>query len=269
MAEIAVGALRSKIELTLHTYHATRTWWGRGVESGKPQIIGMRQYLALAGRIQQNAAKDDPYADDWMLRIDAKLDEVRNILDPIYKWSMDVLADVPEELNIEENISQKPFKTGVYPGGQQGWQGIHLLIRYDRVVRNILLAQHIAMITRDEAHEKFRVSGNAIRSLCTSTQRYPGLSGTTRDDFEAQNARARAAIDKWGELHPDVLSCARRSPYAPIARTPVATTESGSGNADTKSAAPDLDQLQLEVQAAKPEEVGSGQGLLGEGDELE
>lgn len=256
MADIDVGALRSKIELTLHTYHATRTWWGRGVESGKPQIIGMRQFLALVGRIQQNAAKDDPYSDDWMLRIDAKLHDVKNILDPMYAKSEALLASVPEELSIAENISQKPFRTGVYPGGQQGWQGIHQLIRYDRIVRNILLAQHIAMIVRSDAHEALRISANAIRGLCSAPQRYPGLSGATRDDFAAANARARDAVAKYGELAPDVLSGIRRSPYAPPLRQRDGVADKGTYED------PDEDNLEhLVDQATKPEPVAGGDPL--------
>lgn len=258
MADIDVGALRSKIELTLHTYHATRTWWGRGVESGKPQIIGMRQFLALAGRIQQNAATDDPYSDDWMLRIDAKLGEAKSILDPIYMQAEAILDAVPEELSIAENISQKPFRTGVYPGGQQGWQGIHLLIRYDRIVRNILLAQHIAMIVRSDAHETLRISGNAIRGLCSAPQRYPGLSGATRDDFAAKNARARDAVAKYGELHPAVLTGDRRSPYAPLIRQ-----RAGIDKVSVLESQDEEVLEQLIEQATKPEQPDIGTGLLG------
>ncbi|WP_197471127.1 PFL_4669 family integrating conjugative element protein [Azotobacter vinelandii] len=241
------GALRSKIELKLHTYHAVRIWWGRGVESGRPQIIGMRQYLALAGRIQQAAAIDDPYADFWMLAIDRRIEETRRILEPLLEQTKAILASIPEELTVEDNVSQKPFTTGVYPGGQQGWLGIHVLIQYDRVVRNILLTQHVALITRRQANQMLVSASKAIRSLCECTRRYPGPSGTTRDDFAANNARARAAIERFGELPKAVLEGTQRSPFAPLIRKP-------SQKASSEEAEELMQQDVLEDQASKAED---------------
>ena len=56
-----------------------------------------------------------------------------------------------------------------------------------------------------------------MRSLFSLAQQYR-YSGTTRDDFAAKNAAARAALEKFGELPQDVLEGTRRSRFAPIAR---------------------------------------------------
>ena len=59
---------------------------------------------------------------------------------------------------------------------------------------------------------------HALRSLFSLAQQYR-YSGTTRDDFAAKNAAARAALEKFGELSQDVLEGTRRSRFAPpIAR---------------------------------------------------
>lgn len=252
MAEpINPGALRSKINLSLHTTHATRIWWGRGVDSGKPQIVGMRQYLALAGRIQQAATADDPYADQWMLTIDERIKTVQHILDPLYLRTREILDTIPAELSVADNMSMKPFTTGVYPGGQQGWQGIHALIQYDRIARNILLCRHIALITHAQSEDLFQVAGRAIRSLCGCTRRYPGPSGATRDDFAANNARAQAAQQRLGVLPAEILEGKKRSPYAPPVRKPQAQPTP----AETQQAEAELQQQEtLEHQASKPEE---------------
>lgn len=212
----SMGALRSKINLSLHTYHATRLWWGRGVESGKPQIIGMRQFLFLVGAVQRNATRDDPYADHWMLQIDAKLEDVRSRVDVLLADSEKLLKQIPEELTIEENVNQKPFMTPVYTGGQQGWLALRLLIDFDRLARNILLASHVALISRNDAFDLLRSANHDLRSLCAFPQRYPGYSGVTRDDFAANNAKAREAREKFGDLPKDVLEGTLRSPYAPM-----------------------------------------------------
>ncbi|MCE8005319.1 PFL_4669 family integrating conjugative element protein [Billgrantia ethanolica] len=229
----SMGALRSKINLSLHTYHATKAWWGRNAESGKPPIIGMRQFLFLAGAVQRNVTRDDPYADYWMLLIDEKLADVRAKLDAAMADAEALLEQIPSELAIEENVNQQPFTTPVYTGGQQGWLALRLLIDFDRLARNILLATHVALMTRKDSIRFLDAVNHEIRSLCAFPQRYPGYSGVTRDDFAANNAKAREAREKFGELPDDVLKGTRRSPYAPeiqkphqTAATPGPATES-------------------------------------------
>lgn len=220
MAVDRLGALRSKIDLTLHTHHAARIWKGRGVETGRPQIIGMRQFLLICGAIKQNAAKDDPYADHWLLQLDAKLAETRTQLDQRLKELDNLLAQLPPELDVEENLNQQPLKVPVYTGGQHGWLALRLLIDFDRFVRRVMLAHHIALIGRRQMEEYVRVGGHLLRSLCASTQKYPGFSGATRDDFAANNAKARDAIEKFGALPDDVLTGKRRSEFAPPTAKP-------------------------------------------------
>ncbi|EPC00566.1 hypothetical protein L861_06410 [Litchfieldella anticariensis FP35 = DSM 16096] len=210
-----LGALRSKIELTLHTHHAVRLWHGRGVESGLPQIIGMRQFLLLAGKIKQNAAKDDPYADYWLLKLDDRLKHARIQLDQRLNQSHTLLEKLPAELEVEENLNQQPMRIPVFTGGQHGWLALRLLIDFDRFVREVMLAHHVALIGRRQTDDLIRTGGHVLRSLCASPQKYPGFSGATRDDFAANNAKAREAIEKYGELPQDVLKGIRRSDFAP------------------------------------------------------
>lgn len=214
----SMGKLRGKIELTLHSYHATRLWYGRGVSTGKPQIIGCRQFLLLAGRIQQSAARDDPYADYWMLRIDERADKAKEALDERQADVKHLLHAIPPELSIAENINQQPLVTPVYTGGPQGWQAVMLLIGFDRLVRDVLMLQHIAMMSRDTGAAAIESVRKRLLGLFSEPKRYPGHSGSTRDDHAANNARARDAVAKYGELPEDVLRGERRSPWAPVIR---------------------------------------------------
>lgn len=217
-AQQQMGALRSKIRMTLHTYQATRLWHGRGVESGKPQIIGMRQMLAMIGKIQRDAAQDDPYADYWLIQIEDKLRENRQYLNNQLHLAEKRLAQLPDQLTVEENLSQQPFTTPIYTGGQLGWLAIRQLIDYDRLVRQVLLAGHIAQMSRNAEHNILRGVHRRMHGLVDFPKRYPGYSGITRDDLAANNARARQAIEKRGELPEDVAQGKRRSKYAPPIR---------------------------------------------------
>lgn len=231
-AEPRVGHLRSKIEMTLHTYPAILAWNGRGVESGKPQVIGLRQFLFLAGRIHQVAAKDDPYADQWLLTLESKLMETDQALQQLKQRIQTVLERIPEGLDVSRNVNQQPYVTPVFTGGQLGWRAVMTLITYDGIVRDILLAYHISLLGDRQRASMIRdQGGHAIRSLCYAPARFPGFSGATRDDFAANNAKARAAIEKFGELPQDVLEGTRRSQFAPpLRRDNADPTASGSGS---------------------------------------
>lgn len=226
-SEPRVGQLRSKIEMTLHTYPAVLAWHGRGVETGKPQVVGLKQFLLLAGRIYQAAAQDDPYADSWLLMLEQKLDDTRQSLNQLKQRVGNVLERIPEGLDVSRNVSQQPFVTPVFTGGQMGWQAVMLLMEYDSIVRDVLLAHHIGLLGNKQRASMIRdQGGHAMRSLCYSPVKFPGFSGATRDDFAANNAKARAAKEKFGELPQDILEGTRRSEFAPTLRRRDNTAES-------------------------------------------
>ena len=243
-AEPRVGQLRSKIEMTLHTYPAVLAWHGRGVESGKPQVVGLKQFLSLAGRVHQAAGRDDPYADSWLLMLEEKVGETRQSLHQLEKRVSQVLKQIPEGLDVSRNVSQKPFVTPVFTGGQMGWQAVMLLMQYDSLVRDVLLAHHIGLLGNKQRGAMIRdQGGHALRSLCCAPVKFPGFSGATRDDFAANNAKARNALEKYGELPQDILEGTRRSEFAPTIRREGA--ELADSEQDPKLEGADLDDDQL------------------------
>ncbi|NRB57617.1 MAG: TIGR03761 family integrating conjugative element protein [Salinicola sp.] len=251
--EPRVGQLRSKIEMTLHTYPAVLAWHGRGVESGKPQVVGLKQFLSLAGRVHQAAGRDDPYADHWLLMLEEKVDETRQALQQLETRVSSVLKQIPEGLDVSRNVSQQPFVTPVFTGGQMGWQAVMLLMQYDSIVRDVLLAHHIGLLGNKQRGAMIRdQGGHALRSLCYAPVKFPGFSGATRDDFAANNAKARNALEKYGELPQDILEGTRRSEFAPTIRREEATP-SGSDQAHKLEGA-DLDDDQLLPQPGASED---------------
>ncbi len=215
MSTEKAGALRSQIEMELHTNHAGRIWSGRGIESGKPQIIGMKQFLQISGQIRQSAAKDDPYADNWLLVLDEKISSTAERFHVQEERLEDLFKQLPGELHVHENLNLSPILIPVYTGGQHGYLALQLLIRFDRLVRQTLLAHHVALMGRQQCQAVIHEAGSAIRSLCACLREYGGYSGTTRNDFASNNAKARDAIAKFGELPADVLRGDRRSDFAP------------------------------------------------------
>jgi integrating conjugative element protein (TIGR03761 family) len=238
--------------MTLHTYPAVLAWHGRGVESGKPQVVGLKQFLSLTGRVHQAAGRDDPYADSWLLMLEEKVDETRQSLQQLETRMSSVLKQIPEGLDVSRNVSQQPFVTPVFTGGQMGWQAVMLLMQYDSIVRDVLLAHHIGLLGNKQRGAMIRdQGGHALRSLCYAPVKFPGFSGATRDDFAANNAKARNALQKYGELPQDILKGTRRSEFAPtIRREGTLQSDSNQGH---KLECADLDDDHLLPQSGEPE----------------
>ncbi|MGE4339804.1 MAG: AcaB family transcriptional regulator, partial [Pigmentiphaga sp.] len=48
--QLNLGSLRSAMSLTLHTHHASRIWHGRATSDGKPGIVGLNGFIAIANK---------------------------------------------------------------------------------------------------------------------------------------------------------------------------------------------------------------------------
>ena len=212
--QLNLGSLRSAMSLTLHTHHASRIWHGRAAGDGKPGIVGLNGFIAIANKIKHGAEQDDPYSDWWMLRIEEKLTQTKDTLLALREQVDQALADVPPALSLGENMNVQPVKLPLFVNAQLGFLAVYLLADYDDLARKLILAHHTALIDRSTLERWLNEGAHALRSLFSLVQQYR-FSGCTRDDFAARNAAARAAIEKLGELPQDVLEGTLRSRYAP------------------------------------------------------
>ena len=223
--QLNLGSLRSAMSLTLHTHHASRIWHGRAASDGKPGIVGLNGFIAIANKIKRGAEQDDPYSDWWMLRIEEKLTQTKDTLQTLRDQVDQALADVPPALSLGENMNVQPVKLPLFVNAQLGFLAVYLLADYDDLARKLILAHHTALIDRSTLERWLNEGAHALRSLFSLAQQYR-YSGCTRDDFAAKNAAARAALEKLGELPQEVLEGTLRSRYAPpiIRRAALATS---------------------------------------------
>ena len=220
--KLNLGSLRSAMSLTLHTHHASRIWHGRAASEGRPGIMGLNGFIAVMNKMKRGAEQDDPYSDWWMLRIEEKLEQTKSGLQTLREQVDQVLADIPPALSLGENLNVQPVKLPLFVNAQLGFMAVYLLADYDDLARKLILAHHTALIDRHTLERWLNEGGHALRSLFSLAQQYR-YSGTQRDDFAANNAAARAALEKYGELPQDVLEGTRRSRYAPpiVRRSPL------------------------------------------------
>jgi len=212
--QLNLGSLRSTMSLTLHTHHASRIWHGRAPNERQAAIVGLNGYIVAMNKMKRGAEQDDPYSDWWMLRIEDKLDQTKTTLQILREQVEQVLINVPPALDLGENLNVQPVKLPLFISAQLGFAAVYLLAEYDDIARKLLLAHHAALIDRPTLDGWLDDGAHALRSLFALSQHYR-YSGCTRDDFAANNAAARAALEKFGELPQDVLEGMRRSRFAP------------------------------------------------------
>lgn len=248
--QLNLGSLRSAMTLTLHTHHASRIWHGRAPAEGRPGIIGLNGFIGNMNKMKRGSEQDDPYSDWWMLRIEEKLEQAKSILQELRQQVDRALADVPPALSLGENLNVQPVKLPLFVNAQLGFMAVYLLADYDDLARKLILAHHTALIDRGTLERWLNEGAHALRSLFSLAQQYR-YSGTTRDDFAAKNAAARAALEKLGELPQDVLEGTRRSRFAPpvVRRSPLAATAREPSTARASALAEPADEVATDAPA--------------------
>jgi integrating conjugative element protein (TIGR03761 family) len=216
-----LGALRSAMHLTLHTHHASRIWRGRARTEDKAGIAGLSTFLSIMSKMKRGAEQDDPYSDWWMIRIEQKLDDAKSRLQALREQIEGVLANIPSALSISENLNVQPITLPVFTDSQLGFLAIYLLTDFDTLARRLLLAHHTAQIDRPTLERLLDEGAHNLRSAFTLAQQYR-FTGTSRDDYAANNAVARAAREKFGPIPDEVLQGTLRSRFAPPITRPSA-----------------------------------------------
>ncbi|MFJ5483781.1 PFL_4669 family integrating conjugative element protein [Pectobacterium actinidiae] len=258
--QLNLGSLRSAMSLTLHTHHASRIWHGRAPAEGKPGIVGLNGFVSIMNKLKRGAEQDDPYSDWWMLRIEDKLSVTKEQLQSLRQQVDQALADVPPALSLGENMNVQPVKLPLFVSSQLGFMAVYLLADYDDLARRLILAHHTALIDRSTLERWLNDGAHALRSLFSLAQQYR-YSGTQRDDFASNNAAARAAVEKYGELPQDVLEGARRSRFAPplVRRSPSITSRTRVVAHVPSSAE---DPADMPVDAPAPSDEASADGAV-------
>ncbi|WP_434984237.1 PFL_4669 family integrating conjugative element protein [Pseudomonas protegens] len=212
--QLNLGSLRSSISLTLHTHHAARIWQGRTAREGAHSIMGMAGYISVTNLIKQTAAQDDPYADWAIVQLEEKLTQAKNGMLELTQQLDRIRQDLPTQIDMSDNLNIHPVTLPLYIGSQLGFLAVYLLTDYDTLVRRTLLAHHTALIGRRDMEAWIDDGAHLLRSLFGQAQRYRN-AGVTRDDMATNNARALAAIEKFGLPPTDILEGHHRSQFAP------------------------------------------------------
>ena len=207
------GALRAVVTLTLETRQAQRMVRGRAGTADKPAIMGLIGFANRLRVIWQGARADDPYADWWLVKIHDALD----VADQALQASLDAVQarlTVVEAINAMPGTSVRPVRTPLRFSNPYAYRAAHLVAHYDRLVRGVLTAQHIGVVTRDDAARVLAFGGRRLRCAFLSPLGYQ-LTGITRADVRQGTAQYAKAQSSMGVVPTEILSGALRAPHAP------------------------------------------------------
>ncbi|EOC0699181.1 PFL_4669 family integrating conjugative element protein [Salmonella enterica subsp. enterica serovar Kokomlemle] len=221
------GALRSAMSVSLNTHYAIRLWEGRypeyrGNKGGRQKessrhrslIFSMPGFIQKAGRINQDSASDNPWADAKMLElenlINAAIEKMQEELDGLKK----VMSMVPAQVTISDITSVSPLNIGVFSRTPVGYRCVWLLVGFDQLAMQAFQAAHYGIISRRELNSCLGRGGYLVRQIYGAAQKYRYLP-VTREDIAVNNDKAREAIKLFGKIDPDILSGKKRSSWSP------------------------------------------------------
>lgn len=228
--QLNLGTLRSSMQLTLHTHHASRIWHGRDASEGRATIIGLNGFISVMNKMKRNAELDDPYADAWMLKIEDKLCDTKRCLSELRDQVDLALSEIPSAMSLGENLNVQPVILPLFVNAQLGFMAVYLLADYDDLARRLILAHHTALIDRRTLERWLNDGAHALRSLFSLAQQYKP-SGLKRHDYASNSPAALRARERFGDIPPDVLDGSHRSRFAPtLAHRPTPRDDSHRDN---------------------------------------
>ncbi|WP_232043301.1 PFL_4669 family integrating conjugative element protein [Serratia marcescens] len=213
------GALKSTLTVQLHTQYAILLWEGRqrDKEANKPQIVGMPQVIARAGKINADSNDDNPYADHAMLLLEEAIERGTGRLQSAVADLEKTLSSLPGQVSMSEVASVSPLNIGVFSRTPLGYRCVWLLVGFDQLAMKAFQAWHYGLISRQKRDDLLSQGGHWVRQVYGVVQQYRSVAAT-RDDIRLQTPAGIDAVKRLGQPDADIMSGAKRSAFSPALR---------------------------------------------------
>ena len=210
---VSPGALRGEIGLTLQTHQALILVQGRAPIADKPAIIGLLGFADRLRVIWGASRNDDPYADWWLIKIDAAIRSATDVIDSQQLAIAEQLSDLTA-MDVAVASSEKPTRIRLRFANPYAYQAARLLARFDELICTALTASHVGLLGLNRRQQIQHSGARKLRSLFMLPQAYR-LMGLDRTTVRARSGRTNEARQKMGELPADILNGERRAAFAP------------------------------------------------------
>lgn len=221
----APGALRGDVTVKLHTREAYRLFTGldpRTHERTKGARSSLFSFEKSCQSIELAVQHDDPYADYYFYHLHERINETHSKLKAEYQQLSEWLRNkLPDNISYSESTSMKPTVLPVRARTKLFFLALYLATDVDKYCSLVYLACHFALINKNTQNQLIYDKLRAVRSITEEANKFRHTEAT-RDDYAANNARARAAIERHGfDLKEEFLRGDLRSNLAPeITRRP-------------------------------------------------
>lgn len=238
------GALRSSLTIELHTRHAIQLWQGReghekrkgekgGRKRGKWRIIGMPFFLHLVTVMSDATRRDDPFADERMLKLETLFAEGDALVGSMIKELDSVLHDLPRRISLSSVGSVSPVNIGVFSSTPVGYRCVWLLVGFDQLAMLASQAWHYGLISHTQREKYLNGASAAVRRVFGIALGYRG-TGATRMDVLKNTPLAQEAERIMGPVSEDVLWGRKRSSWSPpLGRARIEAMSKGAGDERT------------------------------------
>ena len=207
------GALRGHAWLTVQTRQAQRLIRGRNGGVDKPAIIGLIGFADRLRVIWQAARDDDPYADWWLIKVHAALDQARCFLSQ-HQQALDTRLAQMKSMEVSVAESLRPYRIQLQFANPYAYQGAQLIAEYDTLVCSVLTCRHIGQLDDQVVQTMINLCARKIRSTFVVPQSYR-LLGIDRKCLQRSSGKDPRASSLMGELPKEILSGEQRAPLVP------------------------------------------------------
>ncbi|PUB72143.1 MAG: TIGR03761 family integrating conjugative element protein [gamma proteobacterium symbiont of Ctena orbiculata] len=208
------GRIITKGQIQIHTRTAYELFYGRKTdrENGVVQIVGLVMFASLTNQLITLCRVDDPYAEAVLIKVEKLLSELETRIDDLKSQFEEVLQQV-EGMDIVFHESVHPVSVPITFASPYGFIAARCLVKFDRVFLHAYSAKHAGLISKKAWQESVIRTRSSFRNLFQLAKHYH-FAGVTRSDLAANNAKARDAIAKYGELSESILQGTQRSRFA-------------------------------------------------------
>jgi integrating conjugative element protein (TIGR03761 family) len=232
-------AASGPMTMTLHTRSALNLFNGRrwsDAHRGKAFVGGRRFAWAVRG-LWLLTARDHPYADWCLVRVDEDLARLRRRLGSATEALRDHLAATTAHGTAVGLLqSASPLRMPLAFASPYGFATCALILQFDLYVRHLKTLVLLDQLSDDEGRGTERIAAGAVRSVFGKpiawrrALRLTDVGGFSRADLQddadaAGRARAGLLAERFGPLPEEVLS-GRVAPRHSLLRRPVPVTPS-------------------------------------------
>jgi len=203
------------IEIEISTRPAYRLWTGREKTERKHGILGIPGFCSIMKKIEGAIRSDDPYADYFYHKIELAIVELADDLEGELKDMETFISEnIPSSMRLPEAGSKRPEVVKVRIASSIGFQLIYQMLKVDKIVVKVLLANHIGILPNKQKFQTIARLEQRVRGVMQQVYAYK-FTGVTRDDMVAKNPVSIKAKEAMGDLAQGYLEGSLRGDNAP------------------------------------------------------